>query len=328
MPTNPDPNTAALAMSIRDRLLNLARQPECRATYNALLRRYLQERLLWRLSQSRHREQFILKGALRLVCAGFPWARVTKDIDLLGYGDPEPAHLVEVFREVCRAEPSDAEHALIDAVRFDPDSITASPILEGAEYGGVRVSLVAFFGNAREPLQIDIGFGDAVTPPPTEAELPTLLSGMPAPRLRVYNDETTVAEKLHTMVKQGAINSRVKDFYDLYRFATSVAFDGALLAEAVRRTFERRGTPFEPSHPVFNLQFATEFNRQSAWNALRRSLGSAAEEVPEDLTDVVITIQRLAAPLYEACGEDRFFTGRWNPILAIWEPNAGAKTSG
>jgi len=323
LPISPDPKIAALAMSVRDRLLNVARQPQCRASYNALLRRYLQERLLWRLSQSRHRERFVLKGALRLACAGFPWARVTNDIDLLGYGNPDPDHLAGVFREVCAPQATGVEHALADAVRFDPDNITARPILEGAEYGGVRVSLVALFGTAREPLQVDVAFGDAVTPPPAPSELPTLLPGMPPPRLRVYSDETTVAEKLHIMVRLGAANSRVKDLYDLYRFATTVAFDGALLAEALRRTFEARATLFEAAHPVFHPQFARELNRQAAWRALRRSLGSAAEEVPEELAAVVTTIQRLAAPLYQACYEGRLFAARWSPAQGIWEPGQG-----
>ncbi len=204
-------------MSVRDRLLALSRHPGQTVAYNALLRRYLQERFLWRLAQSPHRDRFVLKGELRLVGTGFAWARATKDIDLLGRGDPDIRRLETIFQDVCRENSS--QYQLADGVRYDTTSVKAKPILEEAEYGGVRVARVAYLGTAREQMHVDVGFGDALTPGPTVMRFPTLLNGMAAPQLLAYNDETTVAEKFETMVRRGLVNSRMKDFYDLYRFA-------------------------------------------------------------------------------------------------------------
>jgi predicted nucleotidyltransferase component of viral defense system len=311
------PEKEPLAMSVRDRLLALARRPGQTVTYNALLRRYLQERFLWRVAQSAHRDHFVLKGGLRLVGAGFTWARATKDIDLLGRGDPDVGRLEAIFREVCWDE--SVEYQLADGAWYDPESVRAMPTMQEAEYGGVRVSLVASLGTAREPMHVDVGFGDVVTPKPAPMQFPTLLHGMAAPHLLAYNDETTVAEKFETMIRRGLVNSRMKDFYDLARFAHTVLFDGALLSLAVQRTFERRGTAFTAQPAVFDAGFAGDAGKATQWRAFRRSLGMASREAPEQFDEVVAVVRVFIEPVYDACRMNQPFTGSWIPFFKQWE---------
>ena len=286
-------------MSVRDRLLTFAHRPGEPVNYNALLWRYLQERLLWRVARSGHRDDFTLKGGLRMVGAGFTWARATKDIDLLGHGDPGLVRLEAVFRDICKDDALECQ--LKDGVRFDPESVQVRPIMEEAEYDGVRITLVAALGTAREPMHIDVGFGDAVTPGPSLMQFPVLLDGMPAPELMAYNDETTVAEKFETMVRRGLVNSRMKDFYDLYCLAHTAPFDGALLSLAIQRTFERRGTAFAPMPTVFTVGFTQDVGKQRQWRAFRRSLGGASAEVPTQFEDTVGSARTLVEPIYAAC---------------------------
>jgi predicted nucleotidyltransferase component of viral defense system len=312
---------SATAMSVRDRLLNLAGgrgNTTSPIAYNTLLRRYFQERLLWRLSLLPDRDNFILKGGLRLIGVGFAWARATKDIDFLGYGTPEPTRLVEVFQRVCGVVSSETI-LNDDGVRYDPDSVEAHPILEGAEYGGIRITLIGYLGTAREKLQIDVGFGDAITPGPVWLDLPPLLLGLGSPHLLAYNDETTVAEKFHAMVRLGAANSRMKDFHDLYRFAVTTSFDGRSLYAAVLRTFDRRETPFAEDEFVLSPAFMNDNSKQSQWNAFRRGLRGAAVELPEAFADVVTVIQAFLTPVHKACRHQELLSSSWNSVAGFWE---------
>ncbi len=315
--TSQEKPSAARAASVRDRLLNLSRRPGQTVSYNALLRRYLQERFLWRLSLSEHRDRFTLKGGLRLVGTGFAWARATKDIDFLGSGNPDLNRLETIFQDVCRDEDSTCQ--LTDGARYDSESVKVASILEEAEYGGVRVALVAFLGTAREPMHLDVGFGDAVTPGPALMLFPTLLDGMPTPQLLAYNDETTVAEKFETMVRRGLVNSRMKDFYDLYRFAETTPFDGTLLSLAVRRTFERRGTPFAPEPTVFTAAFALDTGKATQWRAFRRSLGGTSADVPYTFADVAALVKRFMEPVHNSCQQGRSLTDQWNHSAKLWQ---------
>ncbi len=169
--------------------------------------------------------------------------RPTRDLDLLGYGDTSQEALAEVFRSIC------AEAVPDDGVVFDIEGLKAAVIREETEYGGVRIRTTATIGDARIPVQVDVGCGDAITPGPVQIEYPTLL-GFPAPYLKVYPVETIVAEKLETLVVLGMANSRVKDYYDLVLVSRMFGFELCTLAEAVRRTFERRGTPVPASTPI------------------------------------------------------------------------------
>ena len=254
--TRPGPKRN-LAASIRDRLMQLARARN--EDFNFILSRYGMERLLYRISKSQHERTFILKGAMLFTAwSGHPH-RATKDIDLLGTGAPDLERLREIFREVCAAVVEE------DGVVFDADSVLASRIKEEANYEGVRVQLRGKLGSAVLDLQIDIGFGDAITPRPVSAEFPVLLDA-PAPRLRMYPRETVIAEKFEAMLQLGIANSRMKDFFDIIFLARSFEFDGATLVSAIGATLARRGTPVPQHAPLaFTPAFADDPQKKVQW---------------------------------------------------------------
>jgi len=241
--------------------------------FNFLLLRYGLERLLYRLSLSRHGEKFILKGASLFLAWRGQSYRVTRDADFLSTGDPNPERLAVLFREVCTVR-CDQE----DGMTFPPDSVEAGIIKEGQAYEGVRVTLMGMLNQARIPLQIDIGFGDIVTPGPELLEYPTLLAG-PSPKLRAYTRYTVAAEKCEAMVRLGLANSRLKDFYDLWFLSRWFDFDGRILASALRNTFSRRGTDLPQGIPAaFSPAFVDDPRKRQQWGAFMRK---ARIESPE-----------------------------------------------
>lgn len=247
-----------LAASVRSRLLALAKSRGEDFTF--VLTRYGLERLLYRLGRSPHAEGFVLKGAMLFPLWSGNTHRSTKDLDLLGFGSPEASRLVRVFREVVAIP-------VPDGMEFVPDTVKAAPIREDAVYDGIRVTLEARLAVAKIHLQIDVGFGDAVSPAPREVSYPSMLD-VPAPVLRAYPREAVVAEKLHAMVDLGLANSRMKDFFDLWFLAANFSFDGATLGESVRSTFARRETPIPGETPVaLTAAFAGDGQKQIQWAA-------------------------------------------------------------
>lgn len=251
-----------LPASVRQRLANVSKQSG--EEFGLLLTRYALERLLYRLSRSAHRDQFVLKGAmLFLVWSDVPH-RPTHDLDLLGRGERSVARFVKVFREICSEAVED------DGMEYREESVRGGEIREGQEYGGLRITLLAMLGNARIPLQVDIGFGDAVTPGPVLMEYPAIL-GSPAPILHGYPREVVVAEKLEAMVSLGLTNTRMKDFYDLWVLARDFGFDGATLCDAISATFVRRGTALPEGVPVaLTVDFHGDPTKQAQWAAFLR----------------------------------------------------------
>lgn len=273
-----------LPASVHQRLLNIARRDRVELEY--VLLRYANERLLYRLSQSNTREQFILKGAMVLLVWGREVARQSRDIDLLGRQQIATEHVRDIFRVLCDLD------VLPDGLRFDRESVDVQEIREQAEYGGVRVHVAAYLGKARVRLQIDIGFGDAVSPPPLEADLPVLLD-FPAPHLLAYPKETVVAEKLEAIVRLGVANTRLKDFYDLWALARSYAFDGPALATAIEATFRRRQTELPSDVPAgLRPEFAERAETQ--WRAFCRRIDQhdvpPLVEATEAIRDFVMPI--------------------------------------
>lgn len=232
--------TRNLVQSIHQRLLNAAR--ERGEELQLMLTRYGLERLLYRLTQSSHAGEFVLKGAMLFQLWTGQTYRSTRDLDLLGHGAPSAERLAKLFAEVCSISVAD------DGLTFAADAIRAGPIKEGDEYQGIRIHIDARLGNARIRLQIDVGFGDAVTPAPQAVSYPTLLE-FPAPRLLAYPRETVVAEKFQAMTVLGIANSRMKDFYDLWTLARQFSFEGATLSAAIEATFDRRKTPLPTDAP-------------------------------------------------------------------------------
>ncbi|HBQ14648.1 MAG TPA: hypothetical protein DEF51_27150 [Myxococcales bacterium] len=294
--------TRGSAASVRTRLLTLSR--ERGEEFQRVLVRFGIERLLYRLSQSEHAAGFVLKGAtLFSVWADTPH-RPTKDLDLLGFGSPDPDRLVEVFVAVVQA-PVEA-----DGIVFDAASITASEIRADQEYDGIRLTMEAMLGTARIPIQVDVGFGDATAIPPAPVEVPTLLSDQPAPTLRAYSREVVVAEKFHAIVHLGLPNTRMKDYYDLVVLSRRFEFDGAPLGEAVAATFERRGTAVPKTCPEgLDDDFATDATKTKQWRAFLRRTGV---EDDQELLDVVRALRAFLLPVATAVVEDGP-AGAWPP---------------
>lgn len=289
-----------IGASVMGRLNKLAR--ERRDDVQLLLTRYANERLLYRLAQSPHANGFVLKGAaLFTVWTGRPH-RATRDIDLLGFGDPSEAHVRTVFVEVLGAEAAD------DGVTFDLASMSVSAIREEQDYGGLRVVLIAGVGTARVRLQIDVGFGDVITPQAVFVDFPALLD-FPAPHLRAYPRETVVAEKLEAMVQLSMNNSRMKDFYDVALLARHFDFDGELISRAIRATFERRGTPLPNTTPVaLTAAFAKDATKLNQWSGFVRK--ASARDVGSLAETVQAVAQFLAEPLHTAALGAKF-AGSW-----------------
>lgn len=226
-----------VAASVRQRLANAAQQSN--RPFQEVLQYFAMERFLYRLSVSPHNERFVLKGALLFNVWGAPATRPTRDIDLLANLNNSVAAVLPVIRDITQqvVEP--------DGLVFDVDSLAGQVIKEAADYSGVRMTFLAYLENARIPMQIDIGFGDVIVPEAALTDYPVLL-GLATPRLLAYPRETVVAEKFEAMVKLGQLNSRLKDFFDLWLLSRQFQFDGRILAQAVRETFANRHTTIPP----------------------------------------------------------------------------------
>ena len=290
--------------SVKTRLLNL------RATsgddYNELLVRFCLERLLYRLSISAHRDRFILKGAMLFALwQGFLHRR-TRDLDLLGFGDPAPESVALVFQEiVTQAVPVD------DGVVFDPVTVKAATIKAQDEYVGTRVSLCAFIGKARIWLQVDVGYGDSITPTPLKRNYPTLLD-FPSPVLRCYAPETALAEKFEAVVNLGLLNSRMKDYFDFWVIGHQFSFEGEVMVTTIQNTFSRRGTSIPTDTPAgFSEAFWAEANKQSAWRAFWKK--AVVQEPMIEMETVVSFAASLLLPPALAAAQGQPFTASWEP---------------
>ncbi|GMV83881.1 MAG: hypothetical protein AMXMBFR7_50650 [Planctomycetota bacterium] len=291
-----------LAASVHHRLLEKAK--ESNRTFNELLLYFGIERFLYRLSCSPHAKTFVLKGALMLTVWKIHASRSTKDIDLMGKMPNDPGKVEDVFKRICK------QPCVADGLEFDPSTVNCQPIIEDAEYRGLRVQFTGYLGNARIPMQIDIGFGDQVHPLPVRESYPTLLD-FPAPELNTYTRESAVAEKFHAMVKRGMLNSRMKDFFDIYMLAKQFSFSGKVLADAVSRTFETRHTEL-PEEPVaFSRAFMADTAKQAQWRGFIRK--ARAQGIPQDFGTVVTAVSDLLLPVSVAVARHAPFSGTWEP---------------
>ena len=297
-----------LAASVHARLAQ--RRTSTGEDYNVLLVRFTLERLLYRLSRSSHREQFVLKGAMLFALWEPALHRVTRDLDLLGFGHPSPERLADIFRELCRLEVE------ADGVDFDPRSVRCEDIRAQDEYAGIRVKLRATVGKAVVPLQVDVGFGDALPVAPEEITFPVML-GMAAPKLRAYSRETVVAEKLEAIVKLGMLNSRFKDYFDLHYLAQKFPFEGALLAKSIAGTFARRGTAFPAGLPAgLTPMFGTDPAKIRGWQAFWRKTGPKA--AAPTLEAVIQLLAEFLEPPLDAAAKEK-------PLTATWKSNRWQK---
>lgn len=284
-------NGRNLAASIRDRLLNKARAEKL--DFNLLLTRYALERMIYRLSISAERDRFLLKGALLFDLWFDLPHRPTHDADFLGFGSAEIPQVESIFRDICRIE-------VDDGIVFDPDSVKAAEIRKEANYAGIRVTFMGMLDKARCPVQADIGFGDAVIPGPDEVDYPVLLDEMPAPHLRVYPRYTVVAEKLEALTSLGMLNSRMKDYFDLWVLVRYSELDQQTLIRAVAATFERRQTGIPNGVPIgLSDEFANDPLKEKQWNAFLRKNSIASRS----LSDVVKDLRGFLMPVLASAGE-------------------------
>jgi len=287
-----------IGASVRQRLLNKARQDH--RPFQELLQYYAMERFLYRLSVSSFADRFILKGALLLRVWQAPLARPTMDIDMLGRTANAPEKITTIIHQVLAVEEQE------DGIIFDPDSITVEPITEDADYEGLRVRFRGHCDAARLTIQLDIGFGDKVFPEPLQESLPSLLNFPPA-EMYCYSRESMIAEKFEVMAKLGILNSRLKDFYDIWMLSRQYNFEGGRLAEAIKQTFEQRGTILVQPQEIISLKFIDE--KQVQWTAFRKRIG--LEFLPEDFNQIVQQLELFLTPIVKALIEKESYGDSW-----------------
>lgn len=275
--------------SIRSKLLNIAKEEN--TFYQTVLTRYFQERLLYRISQTRYRNNFYLKGGALMYAYERFAARPTLDIDFLGNNiSNEGESIVKAFKEICSVPYEE------DGVTFDVEQITAQNITEFKDYHGIRLSIPVRMDTISQVMTMDIGFGDVVTPKPVDLDYPILLEHLPSAKILAYSLETVIAEKLHAVVDLADQSSRMKDYYDLYTILHNEKFDADVLQEAIIRTFENRHTPYDDNTMFFRKEFSENQQMQVRWQAFIKKITKNTELA---FAEVVTYIQEKLQPYWD-----------------------------
>ncbi len=305
-------NSSGKAESIKQRLLNRAHAEG--EVFNLLLTRYGCERLLYRMGRSSRAKKFCLKGAQLFAAWTGQLHRATKDIDFLSFGSPKPEDVAEQIRFIL--EESESSFADDDGIYFDIESIKAREIREDQEYGGVRITVIAYLGKARIPIQMDFGFGDSITPHPVELELPVLL-GDPPPRLLCYPLPTAIAEKTEAITSLGLGNSRLKDFYDLWTIARMFRPELSETVQAIINTFARWETRIERSPAGLSELFWGQDQVKSRWKAFVKKTLVGAEPVSVD--EMLSTLHAFLNPVLDGAFHGlQDLSGQWDPEVQSW----------
>ena len=277
--------------SVKAQLQNKAKEANC--PFAEILRYYGMERFLYRFSKSKYTDKFVLKGALLFVVWHMPERRTTLDIDFLGRFDNQVTAIEVVMRDVCNVVVES------DGLKFDSATVQGRKIKEDADYEGVRVKFTGFLDRARIPIQIDVGFGDIVYPKTKVIDYPVILD-FPKPRLNGYSQESVISEKFEAMIKLGLLNSRMKDFYDIWLMMRQFEFKGATFVEAIKKTFKHRKTDVPQNKPLFAEEIYDEkSDRQTLWSAFLKkgdiqhapdTLSVIAKEIETFLVDPIVAI--------------------------------------
>lgn len=291
--------TKNVPASVHQRLLNKARELSC--PFDEILQHFAIERFIYRLSKSPHANRFVLKGALMFSAWTGSMSRPTMDIDLLGKIENNLELIAAVVKDTCDTE-------VDDGIVFHKDTVIATRITEDADYMGVRILLRGNLGSIRLFLQIDVGFGDVVVPGPGKVNYPVLLD-FPPPELHGYTMESTIAEKFQAMVKLGLLNSRMKDFYDIWFLARMFDFSGETLMEAIETTFEKRKTPLIKEPTVFNLAFMKDDTKQAQWEGFIEK--AKLTDAPSSFEDVVEAIKVFLQPIVDSIISKQTFQSSW-----------------
>jgi len=290
-----------VSASVKDRLLHMARQNG--KPFQALLIQYGLERFLYRLSQSPYKERFILKGGFLLVGMGIPQSRTTKDIDFLGLMNGDLDDVSRAMRQI-------GELSFDDGLVYEFNNLNIEVMSELSDYPALRLKFTACLGKARMPVQIDVGFGDAVIPTAIEMNFPTLLD-MEPPVVRAYSAETIVAEKFEASLDLATLNSRMKDFYDIWMLSRTYCFQGLSLQEAITATCHRRKTALSSKAEIFTKEFANLVEKQTQWAAFLRK--SHFSNISEDFSVIIEGIRVFLHPVINATEQKARFDNSWPP---------------
>ncbi|GBU08254.1 hypothetical protein AwDysgo_15850 [Bacteroidales bacterium] len=281
--------TKDIAKSIKAKLLNIAKQKG--HNYQLLIIRYLHERLLYRLSLSDYREAFYLKGGALLYAFEKEFPRPTLDIDFLGVKiKNDLVYIKNVFAEICSITCEK------DGISFDVATIIAEEITEGRAYRGVRVAVITHLDSIKQTMKMDVGFGDVVRPQALQLSYPSLMEDLPQSSIMAYSLESVVAEKFHAMIELSEVNSRYKDFYDVYKILKNHSLDNKTTSEAIYATFANRETRYQSNHPLFTKEFAIDKKRNQQWERFLKKIetnNSLSFEV------VMSLISSRLQPIYE-----------------------------
>lgn len=280
--------------SIRSKLLSVAKKEN--VFYQTVLTRYFQERLLYRMSQTRYRDNFYLKGGALLYAFERFAARPTLDIDFLGRDiSNEGTAVIAAFKEICSVPCEE------DGIFFDIERITAQNITEFKDYHGIRLSIPVKMDTISQVMTMDIGFGDVVTPSPVNLEYPLLLEHLPVPNILAYSVETVIAEKMHAVVDLADQSSRMKDYYDLFNLLSKEKYDSKTLQDAIVNTFENRHTSYDADTMFFRNDFADNPQMQVRWKAFLKKI---TKEADVSFAEVVSYIQIALKPYWEKMSND------------------------
>jgi hypothetical protein len=299
-----------VSASIRQKLLSLSQSQNPQRLFDDLLQSYAIECFLYRLSLSSHVNKFILKGGLMLKVWSSSEFRSTKDIDMLGKTKNEEKNIIAIIKDILAIEVKS------DGLFFDLDSIKTERIAEDADYEGIRAQFLCYLDSARINMQIDIGFNDIVFPEPASSDFPSVLDTPRKLKIFCYSKESVIAEKLDTMIRHGEINSRMKDFYDVWLLACQHDFEGEKLAEAIKLTFRQRKRSIPDSIVAFSKEFAID--KQKQWTAFSKQIKN--ENVPKSFIEIVSAIKEFLTPFTSKSVKKRFFhiywsaPGPWRPI--------------
>jgi len=287
--------------SIKARLKNKAK--ETNRPFAEILQYYGMERFLYRFSKSKYADKFVLKGALLFAVWQIPDRRTTLDIDFLARFDNEVATIEKVMKDVCDTSVD------LDGLNFDPQTVIGMKIKEDADYEGVRVKFTGFLDRAEIPMQIDVGFGDIVYPKTRVIDYPAILD-FPKPRLNGYPQESVISEKFEAMIKLGLLNSRMKDFYDIWLMTRQFEFKGANIASAIKKTFNNRKTEIPNKKPLFADEIYDEkSDRQTLWSAFLKK--GDIQNAPETLSTTAKEIERFLIEPIMALNDNVTFDKTW-----------------
>ena len=295
-----------MAASVKARLLNIAKKEKI--NFNQVLLLYFQERLLYRLSVSTYKEKFYLKGGLLILSLTDFKTRPTKDMDFLASGiSNDVDYIKDIFYQICKIKVN-------DGVTYNSQTIKAEIINEAADYEGVRLKIKSFLGSAEKLLQLDIGFNDTIIPKPRTLDYPVFLDHK-NPVINTYSLESVIAEKFEAMLRLSNINSRMKDFYDIFIISDSETFDGRVLQTAIFTTLQKRGTPIEKKPVIFTKKFINNDRRKKMWQGFLKRIGKDNIEFFE----VMKRINNYLQPIYKVIINEKEFFKKWNYKKGIWE---------